>query len=129
MDNNLILMKAFFSILFYLSVLLCKGQKHNPYQNPVILNHYSVPELQSLQASDTVKYNSIRYYYTSSFIFEPYACNSCNPIAISDFDVSQYEYLRQKSKRYVRHFSKYGFKLTLLSINELTYKLPIHLTK
>lgn len=101
----------------------------NPFENPVVLNHYSIQDLQSLQQTDTIKFNSIVYYYTSSYIFEERKCNDCVPISADNFDVSEYEYLRQKTSRYTREFKKYGFKLTLLSINELTYKLPIHYTK
>lgn len=124
-------MKYFILILFYLKYLPINAQNgvSNPFENPVILNHYTVQDLQSLQQTDTTKFNSIIYYYTSSYIFEETQCNNCIPVNTSNFDVSEYEYLRQKTSRYTRDFWKYGFKLTLLSINELTYKLPIHYTK
>lgn len=98
----------------------------NPFENPIILKHYTAQDLQVLQQTDSVKFQSIVYYYTSSFIFEEKACNDCLPITSTNFDVSEYEYLRQKNSRYTRDFWKYGFKLVLLSTNELTYKLPIH---
>ncbi|MES2763414.1 MAG: hypothetical protein V4677_14465 [Bacteroidota bacterium] len=120
-------MRTFLFLLFYLTGLYSTAQTLNPdpYQNAVILQHYSVQDLQSIQQTDTVKYNTIKYYYTQSFIFTNEACN-CTPLAIDAFDISQYEYLRQKNKRFTRHFEKYGFKVTFLSIDELTYKLPIH---
>lgn len=124
-------MKLSILIFFYLLSLTIKGQTplSKPFENPVILNHYSIQDLQFLQETDSIKFKSIIYYYTSSFIFEERKCNDCIPVSIDNFDVSQYEYLRQKNSRYTRDFWKYGFKLTLLSINELTYKLPIHYTK
>lgn len=124
-------MKSFTLIFFYLIYLGVNGQtvSSNPFDNPVILNHYSVQDLQSLQQTDTTKFNSIVYYFTSSYIFEETECNNCIPVSVINFNVSEYEYLRQKTSRYTREFKKYGFKLTLLSINELTYKLPIHYTK
>lgn len=124
-------MKSFILIFFYLFSITIKGQisSSNPFENPVILNHYSAQDLQSLQQTDTVKFNSIIYYYTSSYVFEESECNNCIPVTSINFDVSDYEYLRQKNTRYTRDFWKYGFKLTLLSINELNYKLPIHYTK
>lgn len=123
-------MKALVFFLFSLYFTNLKGQNiSNPYQNPIILNHYTVQDLQALEQSDTVKFNSINYYYTASYIFEQSSCTECTPLPASSFDVSQYEYLRLKSKRFTRDFWKYGFKLTLLSIDELTYKLPIHYTK
>lgn len=114
-------------LLFYLISLFSSAQTPNPdpFQNQVILQHYTIQDLQSLQQTDSVKFNSIVYYYTQSFIFSDDVCN-CVPISINDFDISQFEYLRNKSKRVTRYFEKYGFKLTLLSINELLYKLPIH---
>ncbi|MBI3517983.1 MAG: hypothetical protein HY062_01315 [Bacteroidetes bacterium] len=102
---------------------------NDPFENRVILNHYSLQELQSIQQTDTLKFNKIVYYFTKSFIFEAQECLKCDPVTSSTFDVSKYEYLRQKSTRYTRSFGKYGFKLTLLSIDELQYKLPIHYTK
>lgn len=124
-------MKFFISIFFYILYYSANGQNisSNPFENPVILSHYSVQDLQSLQQTDTTKFNSIVYFYTSSYIFEETECNNCIPVSAINFDVSEYEYLRQKTSRYTRDFWKYGFKLTLLSINELTYKLPIHYTK
>lgn len=119
----------FFTILSF-HILNLKGQNNsNPYQNLVILNHYSVQELQTIEQTDSVKFNAICYFYTKSFVFEEMKCSNCISIDENEFDITEYEYLRLKDKRFTRHFEKYGFKLTLLSINELTYKLPIHFTK
>lgn len=98
---------------------------NNPFLNPVIRLHYDSLELVNLQQSDSIKLKAIRYYYTSSFLFETTEC-LCTPPSPDTFDISQYEYLRKRNVRVERYFEKYGFKLTLLSINELTYRLPIH---
>ena len=121
-------MRTHLFLLFFLAVLYVNAQIPNPdpFQNPVILQHYTVQDLQSIQQTDSVKYNTIAYYYTQSFIFTNDTTCNCVPLSITDFDISQYEYLRKKSKQYTRYFEKYGFTLTLLSIDELLYKLPIH---
>ncbi|MBL7888340.1 MAG: hypothetical protein JNL24_02245 [Bacteroidia bacterium] len=104
------------------------AKKNDPYSNPVILKHYSVSELQQIEASDSVKFNSIIYYYTQSFIIEKVDCPTCEEeLDINKFDISKYEYLRKKSERFTRHAEKYGVIITLLSIDELIYKLPIHI--
>ena len=124
-------MKFLVLSICYFIALFSNGQtlSSDPFNNPVILNHYTVKDLQLLQKTDTVKFKTIAYYYSESFIFEEVECKNCERIHLASFDVSQYEYLRQKNKRYSRTFEKHGFKLTLLSIDELTYKLPIHFSK
>lgn len=127
------MLKTYYSsILLIISLSLnlagqTTSKKIDPYSNPVILKHYSVSELQQIESSDSVKFNSIIYYYTQSFFVEKVDCPTCDEeVNLNKFDISKYEYLRKKSERYVRHAEKYGIKLTLLSIDELVYKLPIH---
>jgi len=125
-------MRFFLSCLsFFFLLPTSKAQVNpieDPYQNQIIKAHYKTAELHSIQQNDSLKFNSIVYYYTKSFILEKVSCN-CDQIDLLTFDISQYEYLRKKKERYTRHFEKYGFKLTLLSIDELKYKLPIHLSQ
>jgi len=99
----------------------------NPFSNPVILSHYSVQELQQMKVQDSIKFNSIVYYYTESFVVEPIECEYCPEFNKDLFDISKFEHLRKKSIRYQKVFWKQGYKLTLLSTNELKDKLPIHL--
>jgi hypothetical protein len=124
-------MKAFVFFIFLLYITPLKGQiTLDPYQNSVILNHYSVQDLQSIQQTDSIKFKTICYYYTQSFVFEQTECIGCtSTITINEFDISQYEYMRLKDKQFTRYFEKYGFKVTFLSIDQLTYKLPIHYSK
>lgn len=96
------------------------------YWPPVLFNHYTTAQLEFMRDNDTLKYRTILYYYTQSFILEPIDCNDCIPFIADQFDINKYEQFRQQSTRYVRVYEKYGFKLTLLSIDELVYKLPIH---
>ena len=103
--------------------------KIDSYSNPVILSHYSVKDLQEIQSQDSEKFKSIVYYYTQSFIVEKIDCVDCVETDLTKFDVTLYEKLRSKNQRYIREYDKYGFKLTLLSIDELQYKLPIHLNR
>lgn len=123
------LLLIFFCILHYAKINAQTNLEKvaDPFTNPVILKHYSVTELQQIQAADSVKFNSIVYYYTQSFTIVKVDCPTCEDVNISKFDISKYEYLRKKSERYIRHAEKYGFILTLLSTDELTYKLPIHI--
>ncbi len=117
----------FYLSLFLLSITLkAQTASAGPFHNQVILKHYSVQDLQAMQQTDTLKFKTICYYYTQSFIFKSVACTSCQQITAETFDVSQYEYMRKKTTRFTRHFEKYGFEITFLSIDELLYKLPIH---
>lgn len=120
-------MKSIFVIFCIASFQLIKAQTclQDPFQNYAVLQHYTTQELSSIQQTDASKFNSICYYYTQSFLLENVTCN-CTPQTLATFDISEYEYMRKKDSRTVRVFEKYGFKLTLLSINELVYKLPIH---
>jgi hypothetical protein len=82
-------------------------------------------ELASIQQNNPAKFNSILYYYLQSYEFETTDC-LCTPPSADTFDISQYEYLRKRNVRVERYFEKYGFKLTLMAINEMPYRLPIH---
>jgi hypothetical protein len=114
-------------LIFFCCFLQTKAQtgSSDPFQNYAIRLHYDSLELLTIQQSDPSKFNSIQYYYTQSYEFETTEC-LCTPSSADTFDISQYEYLRKKNVRVERYFEKYGFKLTLLAINEMTYRLPIH---
>ncbi|MCZ8285897.1 MAG: hypothetical protein O9353_10635 [Bacteroidia bacterium] len=96
----------------------------DPFQNYAIRLHYDSLELATIAQNDSVKFSTIRYYYTQSYLFETVACQ-CAPPSADHFDISEYEYLRKRNVRVERYFEKYGFKLTLFAINELQYRLPI----
>ena len=95
--------------------------------NKVILKHYTFEQLQELKTIDSVKFNTIHYYYKKSFILTTIPCTECVEFDLADFDISWVEKLRKKSTRVEYTFDKYGVKVILLSIDELVYKLPIHL--
>lgn len=114
-------------MFFYCCFLQTKAQTSSadPFQNYAIRLHYDSLELAMIQQNDPDKFNSIQYYYTQSYEFEVTEC-LCTPPSADTFDISEYEYLRKRNVRVERYFEKYGFKLTLLAINEMTYRLPIH---
>lgn len=93
----------------------------------ILLQHYTTAQLDTIQQNDPVKYAALVYYYTKSFILEPIPCSDCITVDPSLFDITRFERFRKKSTRYVREYDKYGFRLTLLSVDEMLYKLPIHL--
>lgn len=92
----------------------------------VIFKHYTKNQLLEIQQTDTLKLRTIIYYYTKSFILTPISCTNCVEYDLEKFDVSKVEKYRLKTERYEHDFEKYGVHLTLLSIDELEYKLPIH---
>jgi hypothetical protein len=114
-------------ITFFCCFLQTKAQTNltDIFQNYAVRLHYDSLDLATIQQSDSAKFNAIRYYYTQSYLFETVEC-LCTPPSADTFDISQYEYLRKKNVRVERYFEKYGFKLTLMAINELHYRLPIH---
>lgn len=128
-------MRLFLVLVFFGSSIITWAQpdtllntaKFSPYTSPVLLKHYTAAELHAMETSDTLKFKTIIYYYTQSYIAKPVTCTGCNTFVPDQFDVFEYERFRKKSSRYHRVWTKYGFELTLLSINELKYKLPIHL--
>ncbi len=120
-------MRVCLCIILFCGFLQTKAQTNltDIFQNYAVRLHYDSLDLAAIQQSDSAKLNTIRYYYTQSYLFETTEC-SCTPPSADTFDISQYEYLRKKNVRVERYFEKYGFKLTLLAINELHYRLPIH---
>lgn len=116
-------------IFFFLFISQVKLHAQSSYTNPVILSHYDSIEIALMQSNDTTKFNTVLYYYTQSFIIDTVVCSDCLPFNVNEFDVSKYEQFREKNTRYIRKYNKQGFQLTLLSMNELLYKLPIHVVK
>jgi hypothetical protein len=88
--------------------------------------HYTQEQLEELAVQDTVQLNSIVYYFTASFIVESVQCFDCIPFDSTTFDVSRFEHLRKQDTVYTRTFGKYGFRLTLVPIDQLPYTYEIH---
>jgi hypothetical protein len=120
-------MRIYLWIIFFCCFLQTKAQTNltDIFQNYAVRLHYDSLDLATIQQSDSTKFNTIRYYYTQSYLFETTEC-LCTPPSADTFDISQYEYLRKKNVRVERYFEKYGFKLTLVALHELHYRLPIH---
>lgn len=93
-----------------------KKIEKNIFENPVILSHYSLTDLKEISPQ---KREAIYFYFTQSYILDSIACSECRPFSPETFDVSKFEQFRKQSERYIRTYSKYGFKLTLLSKDEL----------
>ncbi|MGV3632341.1 MAG: hypothetical protein ACO1O6_14125 [Bacteroidota bacterium] len=87
---------------------------------------YSDADLNEIANLQPAKLEAIWYYYTQSFILEPLKGDEHIPFDVTHFDISKYEHLRQKDSRRVKEDPKRGFRLTLLSTEELQYKLPVH---
>lgn len=109
-----------FLLLFFMGVLYSQN-----YDNR-LLNHYSEDELNDLKTNNIEKYNTIHYYYTQSYSIETYSCEECLQIDLSTFDISKYEYFRKQSEVAVFDNTKYGIRISLVPIDLLLYKLPIH---
>jgi cytochrome c-type biogenesis protein CcmH/NrfF len=116
-------------VLLFMVAFQLKVMSQSAYSNPVILAHYDSTALAWMESNDLIKFNTVVYYYTQSFIVEKLDCENCENSSLNDFDVSKYEQFREKNTRYVRVYPKEGFKLTLLSMSELLYKMPIHTVK
>lgn len=116
-------MKFISLMLFGLFPILLNAQTNSDY-DPRLLNHYSVIQLDDIRANDTVKFNTIVYYYTQSFTTEVFQCNGCGTQDTLTFDIEPYEYLRKPHER-VTVKLKSGIILTLLATDELLYRTPI----
>lgn len=90
-----------------------------------ILIHYTKEELEDFAANNPEKLAVLSYYFTASFILEAEACTDCLPFDPSQFDISKFEHLRQKSVRVEIDQAKYGIKIILLAADELEYLTPL----
>ncbi|MBX7096048.1 MAG: hypothetical protein K1X56_15170, partial [Flavobacteriales bacterium] len=87
-----------------------------------LLMHYSAEELNDFKINNSLKFTTIEYYYTRSYIFEALSCTNCEPISLKEFDISKFEDYRLPNSRYELTLEKLGCKITLLSIDEMEYK-------
>ncbi len=127
-----LIMKHFLQALV-LSALLCIFPEQVGAQtaseamsSPVIMGYYSAEELSELERDAPEKLATIIYYYTASFTVEAIECDECIPFDPALFDVSKYEHYRLADQVYSHTFEKYGFRLTLVPVNQLKYKMPVH---
>ncbi len=121
---------TFYFLLFAINALAqttANAKKIDPYTHPIILSHYSTSDLLMLETTDSIRFKTIVYYYTQSFILEKIDCFDCLQVDLRYFDVSKVESFRKKNERYERIVDKYGVKMTLLATDELVYKMPIHI--
>lgn len=93
----------------------------------ILLNYYSIDEINDIKVNDSLKFNTLCYYYTSSFEIEKINCDECMSFDSKDFDINIYEHKRLENENVSIENIKYGFRLTLIAEKDLKYKLPIHL--
>lgn len=126
--------QCFLSLLFLLLFCRANAQSNETLSaaskqehiTKVLLKHYTAAELDDIRTTDSLKYKTLVYYYANSFIIEKFSCTDCVPVNdFSDFDVSKYEKFRKQSERHAIPFAKYGYRLVLLSTDELMYKIPV----
>ena len=110
----------------FLSQAQSSGTIPNLPGNAVISSYYTDADLDEMANLAPQKLEAVWYYYTRSYILEILKCDDCLPFDPAHFDINKYEHLRQKDSRRIKNDPKYGFRLTLLSTEELEYKLTIH---
>jgi len=118
--------KISFSLLICFAAVQLSAQTRASSQDTDIrlLTHYSQEELDEIETTDALKFNTIVYYYTKSYIVEKIASINATSIDTAAIDVSKFEHLRKEHERAVMTFEKDGFRLILLSLDELKYRLP-----
>lgn len=127
--------KYFSFILFFAStgVLVAQSSVDN-HENIItaqsvdrLLLHYSQQEIDEIREYDNLKYQSVLYYYYHSFTLEFIECNDCIPFDTKTFDISRYEKYRKKSEPSLFKDVKRGIIVHLTPVEQMTFKLPIHL--
>jgi hypothetical protein len=86
----------------------------------IINKHYTPREVSHMFRYLPQKYVYIKQYYMNSFIFESVSCGGCTAVPEYLYDVSEDESLRQLGQRTYIDRSARGYKVTLLSKNELS---------
>lgn len=113
----------------FTSTAMAQASVNNALYDARLLNHYSEEELSLMKTETPDKYTAVVYYYTQSYTIESLECFDCAPLDKSTFDISKYENLRKINEIAVFKNFKQGFTLYLTPINQLEYKLPIHLAR
>lgn len=116
--NPLFVMKKL-TLLFLLAVGVhsaCISQTSIT-MDPRVHKHYTQDELKEIETADPAKLKALNYYYSSSFIIhDGLTGGTVDP---STVDVTEFEHLRQESKRAITGLSRNGATIELLSRNEL----------
>jgi ribosome biogenesis GTPase A len=89
--------------------------------------HYTRDELQNLQETNPEKLELINYYYTKSYRIEMIPMEETIPFDLNSFDIFIYEKERDRVLEKMVTDYKRGIRIFLTPINELQFKLPIHL--
>jgi hypothetical protein len=94
-----------------------------------LLNDYTSEQLDEIRVQDPEMYTALNYYYTQSYVLEIVECQECTPVDPATFNIGQWEILRQREDYRIWTNYKRGFKITLIPISKMEYKLPVHLAK
>lgn len=85
-----------------------------------VLKHYTSDDLKEIELKMPSKLKALNFYYSSSFIVYPSVTGAT--VDPSTVDVTEYEHLRQESKRVKTGLNRSGVTLELLSRDELKVK-------
>lgn len=105
------------------------AQSNSTSHDPRMLHDYTVEQLDEIKTLDPEMYTALTYYYTQSYLLETFDCGECTPIDPATFNIGEWENLRKREDYRVWTNYKRGFKLTLIPMTKMDYKLPVHLAK
>ena len=91
-----------------------------------LLLNYSEKELMEMSDIESEKFQKISYYYLNSYTIENIQIDEQVPFDINQFDISKYEKFRHKTDVIEKLDFKRGVKISLIPIDSMEYKLPIH---
>jgi len=97
-----------------------------PNSSSRLLVHYTVDELDEMQINFPEKYAAVRYYHLKSYIVEPLEGFDLT-VDLNTFDISPFERYRHQTETVVKTDWKKGIRITFIPVQDLEYKLPIHL--
>lgn len=92
-----------------------------------LLVHYSAAELNEMRLSEPDKFKACLYYHTESYNVRELQNGEPLSIDLNTFDITPYERFRHPTETVIKTNWKKGFSIQLISIDQLVYKLPIHL--
>ena len=129
-------MKIIVGTILYIITFTGYAQESNvfkpsadPVSNPVILKYFNPQQVENMRLNDTLAYNTLIYVLTESFSLEKLTCTDCSETDLQFIDVMDWEYLRKNNETVTAEFPKYGFKITLVPVEEMKYRLPVHFHK
>lgn len=111
-----------FSLFFLFCGFISSAQTStdkNPYTSRVIAKYYSKEELQFIETNHPEKFKKIKYYYLHSFIVSDMNCTTCPDYNPELIDIREYNHLRKPYERVTITNEEFGYRVTLLSEQEV----------